>query len=142
MQSYDVLSYTTCNILCYFWYMCRYNVIWPSQCVNVCLLNCLNLFLKYKIGWACFVCVCVCVCVCFGIKMLNIFFFVERWFWEFKMLFGSLVELHVWLQSCLCFSLLWKTFFKQSRQLLNTSRHLAYLSSSSVAFNRNLDTSQ
>ena len=50
-------------------------MIWPSQCVNVCLLNCLNLFLKYKIGWACFV--CVCVCVCFGIKMLNIFFLLR-----------------------------------------------------------------
>ena len=53
MQSCDVFSYTIRNILCYFWYMCRYNVIWPSQsftCVNVCSLNCLNLFLKYKTG--------------------------------------------------------------------------------------------
>ena len=53
MQSCDVFSHTTHNILCYFWYMCKYNVIWPSQdftCVNVCSLNCLNLFLKYKIG--------------------------------------------------------------------------------------------
>ena len=33
----------------------------------------------------------------------------------------------------------WKTVFEQSRQLLNTSRHLAYLSSSSASFNRNLD---
>ena len=40
-------SHTTHNILCYSWYMCRYNVIWLSQgftCVNVCTLNCLNLF--------------------------------------------------------------------------------------------------
>ena len=53
MQSCDIFSHTTRNILCYFWYMCRYNVIWPSQgftCVNVCSLNCLDLFLKYKIG--------------------------------------------------------------------------------------------
>ena len=28
------------------------------------------------------------------------------------MLFGFLVKLHVWLHSCLCFSLLWKTVFK------------------------------
>ena len=33
----------------------------------------------------------------------------------------------------------WKTVFEQSRQLLNTSQHLAYLSSSSASFNRNLD---
>ena len=45
-----------------------YLAITRFTCDNLCLLNCLNLFLKYKIGWACFV--CVCVCVCFGIKML------------------------------------------------------------------------
>ena len=28
-------------------------------CVNVCSLNCLDLFLKYKIGYTCLVCVCV-----------------------------------------------------------------------------------
>ena len=33
----------------------------------------------------------------------------------------------------------WKTVFEQSRQLLDTSRHLAYLLSSSTSFNRNLD---
>ena len=38
------------------------------------------------------------------------------------MLVGSLVEQHVWLHSCLCFSLFWKTVFKKSRQLLDTSR--------------------
>ena len=51
-------------------------------------------------------------------------FVAERWFWEFKMLFGSLVKLHAWLHS----------------QLLKTFRHLAYLSSSSVAFYCNRDT--
>ena len=42
--------------------MYRYNVIWQSQgftCVNVCSLNCLDLFLKYKIGQTCLVCICV-----------------------------------------------------------------------------------
>ena len=39
------------KIICYFWYMCRYNVIWPSQGIrNIYSLNYLNLFLKYKIG--------------------------------------------------------------------------------------------
>ena len=50
-------------------------MIWPSQgftCVNVCLLNYLNLFLKYKIGLDLSN---MCVCV-FGIIVLNIF--VER----------------------------------------------------------------
>ena len=35
-----------------------------DTCVIVCSLNCLNLFLKYKIGYTCLV--CMCVCVCFG----------------------------------------------------------------------------
>ena len=38
MQSYNVFfffSHTTCNILCYSWYMCRYNVSWPSQVLHV-----------------------------------------------------------------------------------------------------------
>ena len=79
------------------------------------------------------------VCVCFGIYVLT-FFLIKRCFWEFKMLFGSLVELHIWLHSCLCFSLLKKLFLKQSRQLLDTSWHLAHLSSSSASFYRNLDS--
>ena len=37
-------------------------------------------------------------------------FFVKRYFWEFKMLFGSLVVLHSWFHSYLCFSLLEKLF--------------------------------
>ena len=39
-----------------------------NTCVNVCSLNCLNLFLKYKIGSTCFVCVCV-----FWIYVIKIF---------------------------------------------------------------------
>ena len=34
----------------------------------------------------------------------------------------------------------WKIVFKQSRQLLDTSRHLAYLSSTLAYFNRNLNS--
>ena len=56
------------------------------------------------------------MCV-FGIIMLKIF--IERWFWELKMLIGSLVELHTWLHSYLCFSLLEKQF-------------LSYLDTSSI----------
>ena len=37
MQSCDIFSHTTCNILCYSWYMCKYNVIWPSQGIHVLL---------------------------------------------------------------------------------------------------------
>ena len=36
----------------------------------------------------------------------------------------------------------WKTVFKHSWQLLDTSQYLAYLSSSSIAFYRNLNTSR
>ena len=35
---------------------------------------------------------------------------VERWFWESKILIGSLVELHAWLHSYLFFFLLEKLF--------------------------------
>ena len=45
------------------------------------------------------------------------------------MLIGSLVELHALLHSYLCFSLLKKMIFKLSRNLLNTSLTLGYLSS-------------
>ena len=30
-----MFSNTTRKILCYFWYMCRYNLIWPSQGIHV-----------------------------------------------------------------------------------------------------------
>ena len=38
-------------------------VITRNTCVNVCSLNCLNLFLKYKLVR---LVMCLCVCVCFG----------------------------------------------------------------------------
>ena len=77
---------------------------------------------------------CVCVCV-FGIHVFKII--IERWFWESKMLIRSLVELHAWLHSYLCFSLIEKLFLSNldnsstlnlSVELLNCflsqSRHL------------------
>ena len=78
------------------------------------------------------------------------------------MVFGSLVELHAWLHSCLCFSPLEKLFLKswldtssiasylssflsfflsQSRQHLNTFTTSGYLSSFQAFSYRNLDTS-
>ena len=75
---------------------------------------------------------CVCVCV-FGIYVLKVV--VERWFWELKMLFGSLVELHASLHSYLCFSLLEKLFLSN----LDTSSTPSYLSSFSSSSYRNLD---
>ena len=48
------------------------------------------------------------MCVCLGSMCSKIV--VERYFWEFKMLFGSLIELHAWLHSYLCFSFLEKLF--------------------------------
>ena len=116
--------------------MCRYNVIWPSQgfvCVTVCSLNCLNQFLKYKIGYTCGVCVCVCVCA------LNIF--VERWFWELKMLTGSLFELYAWLHSYLCFSLLEKWFLSYLNTSSISPRHLAICRALMLCSYRNLDRS-
>ena len=50
----------------------------------------------------------MCVCRFLGSMCLKIV--VERWFWKFKMLIGSLVVLHAWLHSHLCFSLLEKLF--------------------------------
>ena len=120
MQSYDVLSYTTCNILCYFWYMCRYNVIWPSQCVNVCLLNCLNLFLKYKIGWACFFCVCVCVCV-LGLKCLTFFFC-----WEMILRVQNVVWILGWVACLIAFMSMFFSSLKNLFQAISTApQHLS-----------------
>ena len=92
-------------------------------CVNICSLNCFNFFLKYKIGLTCFVYVFV-----FGIYVLKIV--VERWFWELNMLIGSLVELHTWLHSYLCFFLLEKLLLSNLDTFLDTSSTPGYLSSS------------
>ena len=77
-----------------------------------------------------FLCVCVCVFEIFVLKIT-----VERWFWELKMLIGSLVELHAWLHSYLCFSLLEKLFLSN----LDTSSTPGYLSSFSTSY-LNLDS--
>ena len=61
------------------------------------------------------------MCVCFfRIHVLKIA--IEMWFWEVNMVFGSLVELHARLHSCLCFSLLEKLILKASS---TPPRHLA-----------------
>ena len=67
--------------------------------------------------------------------MLKIF--IERWFWKFNMLIGSLVELHVGLHSRLYFSLLEKLLLKASS---TPSRYLAICRASSAFSYRNLDS--
>ena len=94
--------YNLCNLAMFFTHNTQYSlllliyvqaqcdlVITRNTCVNVCTLNYLDLFLKYKIGQTCL----VCVCMCFGSKCLT-FFLVEKFSWKLKMLFGSLVEQH------------------------------------------------
>ena len=76
MQSCDVFHTQHANsllLLIHVQVHC-YLAITRNTCVNVCSLNCLDLFLKYKISQTCLVCVCVCVCVCvFGSKYLTFF---------------------------------------------------------------------
>ena len=73
-----------CNVAIFFTHNTQYSLLFLIHvqeqcnlaitrftCVNVCSLNCLVLFLKYKIGQTCLVCVCV-----FGIFVLKIV--VER----------------------------------------------------------------
>ena len=105
-------------------------------CVNVCSLNCLDLFLKYKFG---LVCVCVCVCV-FGIHVL------KNYCWEMILKVQNVVWIFGWVACFIAFISVffpsWKTVFKLSWHLLNTSQHLAFLLRSSADFYRNLDTSR
>ena len=63
------------------------------------------------------------VCVFLGSLCLKIV--VERWFWKIKMLFGSLIEVHAWLHSYLCFSLLKKLILSYLNTSSTPSRHLA-----------------
>ena len=63
MHSYNVFTHNMQNsllLLIHVQVQCDLTITW-NTCVNVCSLNCLNLFLKYKIGQTCLVCVCVCV---------------------------------------------------------------------------------
>ena len=80
----------------------------------------------------------MCVCV-FGIHVLKIF--VERCFWEPKMLNGSLVELHAWFHSYLCFSLLEKWFLGNLDTSSIPPRHLAFCRALKLFSYRNLDRS-
>ena len=50
---------------------------------------------------------------------------VKRWFWGFIRLIGSLVELHAWWHSYLCFSLLEKLFLSNLDSFSTPPRHLA-----------------
>ena len=81
---------------------------------------------------------CVCVCV-LGSKCLSILLMrddFERLKWCLDLWLSCMFDcIHV----CI-FLFFWKTVFKQSRQLLDTSRYLAYLSNSSATFYRNLDS--
>ena len=63
------------------------------------------------------------MCVFLGSICLKIV--VERWFWKFKMLFGSLVELHALLHSYLCFSLLEKLILSYLYTSSIPPQHLA-----------------
>ena len=132
-----------CNLVMFFTHNTQYSllllihvqvqcdlVITRFTCVNVCLLNCLDSFFEIW-NWLDLFNVCVCV---FGIYVLQIV--VERWFWELKMLIGSLVELHASLHSYLCFSLLEKLFLSN----LDTSSTPSYLSSFSTSSYHNLNS--
>ena len=63
---------------------------------------------------------------------------IERWFWEIIVLIGSLVELHVGLHSCLCFSSLEKLVLKSGS---TPPRHLAICWASQAFSYRNPDSS-
>ena len=98
-----------------------------DTCVNICLLNCLNLFLKNKIGQTCLVCVCVCVFV-LGMLCIQSLRCVS----VLNMLLGCLFEYSIMLHSSCVFFLPWKTLLLSSQQLLNiysiASRHKFLLS--------------
>ena len=97
-------------------------------CVNVWSLNCLNLFLKYKIGYTCLVCVCVLeILVLKNFKLRDYF---ERFLcWLDHWLSCMLDCIHI----CV-FLLLKNCFEKLARHLLDTSSIPCYLSSFSSLF--------
>ena len=71
------------------------------------------------------------VYVCFGDPCAQIFFWIERLFWEIFVLIGLLVELYVGLHSYLCFSHLEKLFWKT---VLTPPRYLAICRASQSFF--------
>ena len=53
-------------------------------CINVCSLNCLDLFLKYKISETCLVCVCVCFASFYYLVIHSILFhYIHAFIWIF-----------------------------------------------------------
>ena len=123
--------HTQMQILCYFWYMGRYNVIWPLQGIHVSIYahyTVLTCFWNIKL-----VRPVVCVCVC--VLDLEYFAYMLR-----DVLRYFICCLDLWLSSLLvafismCFFLLWKTPFLQARQLLDRSWTASLLSSPSFFF--------
>ena len=68
------------------------------------------------------------MCLFLGFMCLKIV--VERWFWGFILLIWSLVELHAWLHSYLCFSLLEKLFLSNLDSFSTPSYLLSFSTSS------------
>ena len=82
-----------------------------NTCINICSLNCLNLFWNIKLVRL-ILCVCVCVCVCFGSICLT-FFLLGDIFESLKCCFDLCLSsmfdyIHV------CVFLPWKTPFLQA----------------------------
>ena len=107
MYSCYVFTHNT-QILYYFWYMCRYNVIWPSQGIHVLMYTHLTCFWSIKL-----IRLVVCVCV----------YVLDLWMLCIVLWRDVFESLTCWLDLCLssllvafismCFSSLWKTpFFK------------------------------
>ena len=116
MQSCDVFTHNTQNSLLLLIHMqvhCDL-VITRNTCVNVYSLNCLDLFLKYKIDQTCFVCVCV-----FWIYECFAFFLLRDIFESLKCC------LDLWLISLLdciylyVFFISLKNYFRQAQQFLD-----------------------
>ena len=127
MQSCDVFHTQHTNsllLLIHVQVQCDLDIT-RDTCVNVCSLNYLDLFLKYKIGQTCFL--CVCVCVCFGSKCFT--FFLLRDVFEsltccLDLWLGSMLDcIHVCV--FLFFEKLFLPILTASRQLLTD----CYLSS-------------
>ena len=76
--------------------------------------------------------------MCVFLRSMCFKILIERWFWEIIVLIRSLVELHVGLHSCLCFSPLEKLVLKSGS---TPPRHLAICRASQAFSYRNPDSS-
>ena len=113
MYSCYVFTHNT-QILYYFWYMCRYNVIWPSQGIHVLMYTHLTCFWSIKL-----IRLVVCVCV----------YVLDLWMLCIVLWRDVFESLTCWLDLCLssllvafismCFSTLWKTHLLQAWQLFD-----------------------